>query len=97
VLGCQQLPKRHDKFFGRLFRAYPLALFIIITAILRQREIIIEHLNRSYLVKTENDDIPLYVMRNTLARLPDYSFIKDRKPYVDEKSGRLRFNIDEGE
>ena len=65
--------------------------------ILRQRKIIIEHLNRSYLVKTENDDIPLYVMRNTLARLSDYSFIKDRKPYVDEKSGRLRFNIDEGE
>jgi hypothetical protein len=64
--------------------------------ILRQREIIIEHLNRRYLVKTENDDIPLYVMRNALARLPDYSHIKDRKPYIDEKSGRLRFNIDKG-
>ena len=62
--------------------------------ILRQKEIIIDHLNRSYIKKSENDDIPLYVMRNVLARLPQYSYIKDRQPYIDEKSGRLRFDMD---
>ena len=37
------------------------------------KERIIEQLNRSCLIKNENDDIALYVMRNTLARLPEYS------------------------
>ena len=62
--------------------------------ILRQRELIIDQLNRSYLIKNGNEDILLCVMRNTLARLPEYSYIKDRKPYVDEKSGRLIFSIE---
>ena len=61
--------------------------------IMRQRDIIIDHLNRSYLKKTENDDIPLYVMRNALARLPEYAYIKNRQPYVDEESGRWRLNM----
>jgi len=60
----------------------------------RQKEIIIDSLNRSYVIKTGSEDIPLYVMRNTLARLSEYSYIKERKPYVDEKNGRLRFCID---
>jgi len=59
----------------------------------RQKERIIEHLNRSYPVKDGNEDVPLCAMRNALARLPEYSHIKDRKPYVDEKSGKLRFNM----
>ena len=63
--------------------------------ILRQKETIIEHIKRSYIVKTGNEDILLYVMRNTLARLPEYSYIKDRRPYVSEQNGRLHFNIDE--
>ena len=63
--------------------------------ILRQRGVIIDLLNRSYIKKSENDDIPLYVMRNALARLPEYSYIKNRQPYIDEKSGRLRFTMDD--
>ena len=61
--------------------------------ILRQKEIIIGQLNQNYLMKTGNEDILLCVMRNTLARLPEYSYLKDRQPYVDKKDGRLRFNM----
>ena len=61
--------------------------------IIRQKEKIIDHLNRSYTVKTRNEDILLCVMRNTLARLPEYSHIKDRQPYIDNKKGKLHFNL----
>ena len=59
----------------------------------RQKERIIEQLSRSYLMKNENDDIPLYAMRNALARLPEYSYLKERRPYFDEKTKRLHFNM----
>ena len=62
--------------------------------IYRQKELIIEQLNRSYLVKSGIEDVLLYVMRNALARLPEYAYIKDRKPYVDDKNGRLRFDME---
>ena len=65
--------------------------------ILKQKEYIIDKLNQSYLIKTGNEDIPLYVMRNTLARLPEFSYIKNRKPHVSEKSGRLQFNMERDE
>ena len=57
----------------------------------RQKDAIVDQLSRSHLMKTDSDDVPLYAMRNTLARLPEYAYIKDRKPYVD--SGRLKFDI----
>jgi len=63
--------------------------------ILRQKETIIIHLNRSYVIKNGNEDILLYVMRNTLSRLPEYSYIKNRHPYIDEENGRLRFSMEE--
>ena len=59
----------------------------------RQKERIIEQLSCSYLMKNENDDIPLYAMRNALARLPEFAYIKDRHPYVDEKTKRLHFDM----
>ena len=59
----------------------------------RQKEQIITQLSRSYLVKSESDDIPLYAMRNALARLPEFSYIKDRRPYVNEKTKRLHFDM----
>jgi len=61
--------------------------------IMRQKEHIIDHLNRSYLIKTGNEDVALCAMRNALACLPEYAYIKDRKPYVCDKTGRLRFDI----
>ena len=57
----------------------------------RQKETIHDRITRSYRIKNGNEDLPLYVMRNTLARLPEYSHIGERKPYVDEKDGKLRF------
>jgi len=59
----------------------------------RQKEQILEQISRSYLIKTGGEDILLYVMRNTLARLPEFSHIKKCEPYVDEKTGRLKFDI----
>jgi hypothetical protein len=57
------------------------------------QEQIIEQLSRTYLIKNKNDDIPLYAMRNALSRLPEFSYIKTRQPYIDEKTGRLKFDI----
>jgi len=62
--------------------------------IYRQKEIIVDHLNRNYLVKSGNEDIALCVMRNALARLPEYSHIKNRQPYINEKSGRWQFDME---
>jgi len=61
--------------------------------ILRQKEYIIDHLNRGYLIKTSNKDVTLCAMRNALACLPEHAYIKDRKPYVCEKTGYLKFVI----
>ena len=61
--------------------------------ILRQRDHIIDHLSRNYLIKDGNEDIALCAMRNALARLPEFSYIKDRRPYVSEESGRLQFDM----
>ena len=58
-----------------------------------QKDQIIEQLSRTYLIKNESDDIPLYAMRNALARLPEFSYIKDRRPYIDEKTKRLCFDM----
>jgi len=61
-----------------------------------QKDQIISQLQKSYLVKGQNADIPLYVMRNALARLPEFSYIKDRRPHIDEKTGRLKFDMNTG-
>ncbi|MCL2386023.1 MAG: hypothetical protein FWC89_00595 [Defluviitaleaceae bacterium] len=61
--------------------------------IMLQKEYIIDHLNRTYLIKNGNEDVALYTMRNALSRLPEYAYIKDRKPYVCEKTGRFQFNL----
>jgi len=68
---------------------------IALPEILRQKEAIIDHINRSYVIKNGNEDILLFVMRNVLARLPEYSDIKDRKPYVNARTNRLQFNIEQ--
>jgi len=60
--------------------------------IIRQKEIIVDHMKRSYTTKKGNGDILLCIMRNALARLPEYSYMKDRKPY--EKRGRLLFDME---
>jgi len=59
----------------------------------RQKDSIVDHLSRSYLIKDGNEDVPLCAMRNALARLPEYAYIRDRKPYVNKKNGRLQFDV----
>jgi hypothetical protein len=59
----------------------------------RQKEHIIDFLSRSYLIKSGNEDVPLCAMRNVLSRLPEYEYIKFRIPFVNEKTGRMEFNM----
>ena len=61
--------------------------------ITRQKEHIIDHINRSYLIKSGSEDVALCAMRNALARLPKYAYLKDRTPYVCEKTGRMKFDM----
>jgi hypothetical protein len=60
----------------------------------RQKETILDHISRKYPSKKGNEDLPLYVMRNALARLPEYSHIKSRNPCIDEKTGKWHFDMD---
>jgi hypothetical protein len=86
--------RRHSgvqKYYWLILESLPLE--IAEPEIWRQKEIILDQLSRSYKVKTGNEDLLLCTMRNALARLPEYSYIKDRKPDVDEKTGRLHFNL----
>ena len=36
----------------------------------------------------------LCVLRNLFARLPEYGWVGERRPYMDEKDGRLRLNLE---
>ena len=73
----------------------------------RYEDRIIGHLSRSSVMNSESDKINhpvmIYAIRNTLARLPEYAYIKDRQPYVEscdailsEKDGRLHFDMKKG-
>ncbi|MCL2397718.1 MAG: hypothetical protein FWC93_06585 [Defluviitaleaceae bacterium] len=42
----------------------------------RQKEHIVDHLNRSYLIRDGNEYVALCAMHNALARLPKYEYIK---------------------
>lgn len=86
--------KRHSgvqKYFWFILSQMPYAYAE--PQIQRQRDVIIEQLRKSYLIKTGTEDVPLYVMRNTLARLPEFEYIKNRLPFTDEKTKRLRFDL----
>ena len=65
----------------------------------QNKEELFRRLNRSKVMNSEPDRIihPVIscVLRNTLARLPEYAYLKDRKPYINEKDGRLHFNTEE--
>jgi hypothetical protein len=54
---------------------------------------------KSCVMNSENDKIVhpvlLCVVRNCIARLPEYEHIRDIQPFVSEKDGRLRFNMGE--
>lgn len=60
-----------------------------------------EMLNRltckSYVMNSENDKIIhpvlLCILRNILSKYPEYEYISGRQPYVNDKDGRLMFDI----
>lgn len=53
--------------------------------------------NKSCVMKSEQDKIIhpvlLSIIRNNIARYPEYEYIKERKPFVSDKDGRLHFNM----
>ncbi len=63
----------------------------------RYKDRIISQLSRSCMMNSVNDKINHPVMicaiRNVLACLPEYAYIKDRQPYINEKDGRLYFDM----
>jgi hypothetical protein len=54
---------------------------------------------RSCVMNSEHDKtvhpVLLCVVRNCLARLPEYAHIMDIQPFVSERDGRLHFNMEE--
>lgn len=65
--------------------------------ILFMKEELLKQINRSYVMNSENDitvhPMILCVLRNCLARLGEYEYIRERLPYTDEKDGRLHFSM----
>jgi hypothetical protein len=53
--------------------------------------------NKSCVMNSEHDKtihpVIISMLRNIIAKYPEYEYIKDREPYVYEKDGRLYFNI----
>lgn len=54
--------------------------------------------NKSYVMNSENDKqihpVILCILRNILSKYPEYEYIKEHQPYVNEKDGRLYFDMD---
>lgn len=55
--------------------------------------------NKSCVMNSEHDKtihpVLFCILRNNLARYPEYKFIKDCQPYVSEKDGRLYFDMED--
>lgn len=53
--------------------------------------------NKSCVMNSEQDKtihpVLICMLRNLISEIPEYEYIKDREPYIDEKDGRLHFDI----
>ncbi|MDE7300339.1 MAG: hypothetical protein K2N94_16190 [Lachnospiraceae bacterium] len=53
--------------------------------------------NKSCVMNSESDKlihpVILCILRNILAKYPEYAYIKTRQPYISDKDGRLHFNM----
>lgn len=69
------------------------------TEIRDSKDAILRQLNRSCVMNSESDKtihpVLICTIRNVMARLPEYAYIKDRQPYINEKDGRLYFDMSE--
>jgi hypothetical protein len=65
--------------------------------IMKRKDEMLRHLTRSSVMNSENDKInnPVWICmtRNCLCRLPEYEYIKNRQPYLNDKDGRLYFDM----
>jgi hypothetical protein len=64
----------------------------------RYKGSILEWLTEKSMVMNSEQDKTLHpvlfcILRNMMARYPEYEYIKAREPFVSEKDGRLRFNL----
>lgn len=53
--------------------------------------------NKSCIMNSEHDKVIhpviLSILRNIIAKYPEYEYIKEREPYINDKDGRLYFNM----
>ena len=53
--------------------------------------------NKSCVMNSEHDKtihpVLICMLRNIIAKYPEYAYIKDRQPYMSGKDGRLRFDM----
>lgn len=65
--------------------------------ILQFKDELLKQINRSYILNNEDDykthTMAVCVIRNCLAKLKEYQYIKERLPYICEKDGRLHFDM----
>lgn len=58
----------------------------------------LEH--KSWVMNSEHDKnvhpVLFCMLRNNISRYPEYEYIKERRPYVSEKDGRLYFDMSNG-
>ena len=63
----------------------------------RHKKEILEKLRRSYVMHSEHDKtvhpVALCMLRNLMARLPEYSWVKERQIFISPKDGRLRLDL----
>ncbi|MDD4125530.1 MAG: hypothetical protein PHW77_07400 [Eubacteriales bacterium] len=56
-------------------------------------------MNKSCVMNSEHDKtihpVLICMLRNIIAKYPKYAYIKNRQPYVNEKDGRLYFDMNE--
>ena len=66
--------------------------------LLKYKQNYIDKLEKSVPLNTEHagtyQPVLYYVYRNCLSRFPEYEYIKERQPYINEKDGRLHFDMD---
>ena len=63
----------------------------------RYKEFLVNLLPKSFVMNSEHDKYASpfgkYILRNCLCRLDEYTYLKDRVPYISEKNGRILFDI----
>lgn len=64
----------------------------------KNKAAMIDHLmNKSYVMSSEQDKVIhpvlMSILRNAISKYPEYDYIKNRQPSVNDKNGRLHFDM----